>query len=332
MSGPVVLLGPQRPYANLRATLDALPDGGRQGGAVVFITAGWRLDEADQATLRREHHPDAVSMPIYAAFEQIASAAPELASAYKERQARIRKLKSLYRMRLHPGLAVVRKLVARLREDPALVRPFLDAAVTSLREIDDGFLRAADAVHGRFDGAHDPLTHPEVAAIRARAVDQLASARAVVIAGGHVGVLRNRLAFFGIGDLLSAANAAGVALVAWSAGAMALTERVVLFHDDPPHGAGDAELLDRGLGLLRDLVLFPNAASRLRLDDGPRVASVARRFGPARCVALESGARIELDHGRWLNRGSPETAGAFTPTGQLVALPTVEGGEHAPRP
>ena len=39
----------------------------------------------------------------------------------------------------------------------------------------------------------------------------------------------------------------------------------------------------------------------------------------------------ELDRGRWLNRGSPETAGAFTPTGQLVALPTVEGDEHAPR-
>lgn len=331
MSGPVVLLGPQTPTPNLRAALDALPDGERQGGAVVFITAGWRLDEAEDAALRREHHPDAVSMPIYAAFEQIASAAPELALAYKERQQRIRKLKSLYRMRLHPGLAVVRKLVARSREDAALVRPFLDASVSSLREIDESFLRQADAVHARFDGAFDPHTHPEVAAVRARAVDQLAGARAVVIAGGHVGVLRNRLAFFGIGELLSAANAAGVAIVAWSAGAMSLTERVVLFHDDPPHGAGDAELLDRGLGLLRDLVLFPHAAGRLRLDDGPRVASVARRFGPARCVALESGAYLELHHGRWVNRGGAETAGSFTPTGQVVPLPTVSGGDHAPR-
>lgn len=331
MSGPVVLLGPQRPSSNLRAALDALPAGERAGGAVVFITAGWRLDEADDATLRRDHHPDAVSLPIYAAFERIASVAPELAQAYKERQARIRRLKSLYRTRLHPGLAVVRKLVTRLQEDAALVRPFLDASVASLREIDDSFLRQADAVHGRFDGAFDPLTHPEVAAVRATAQAQLASARAVVVAGGHVGVLRNRLAFFGVSDLLSAANAAGVALVAWSAGGMALTERVVLFHDDPPHGVGDPELLDRGLGLVRDLVLFPDASSRLRLDDGPRVAALARRFGPARCVALESGASLKLHAGRWVNEGPSESAREFLPTGQLVALPSADGGEHAPR-
>lgn len=301
-------------------------------GHVVFITAGWRLDEADDDTLRREHHPDAVSLPIYAAFERITQVAPDLAGHYKERQARIRKLKSLYRTRLHPGVAVVRRLVSRLQEDPALVRPFLDASVVSLREIDEAFLRAADVVHGRFDGAHDPLTHPEVASLRAAAQELLAGARAVVIAGGHVGVLRNRLAFFGVGDLLSAANAAGVGLIAWSAGAMALTERVVLFHDDPPHGVGDPELLDRGLGLVRDLVLFPDASSRLRLNDGPRVSTLARRFGPARCVALEAGAQLHLESGRWVNRGTPEAAREFLANGSLNELPSPSGAAHAPHP
>jgi hypothetical protein len=46
-----------------------------------------------------------------------------------------------------------------------------------------------------------------------------------------VAVLVNRLRLFGLGDLV-----ADKTVFAWSAGAMAVSERVVLFHDDPPQG------------------------------------------------------------------------------------------------
>ena len=47
--------------------------------------------------------------------------------------------------------------------------------------------------------------------------------------------------------------------------------------------------------VLRDLVLLPHARARLLLDDPRRMAVFARRFGPARCVLLEAGTRIETD-------------------------------------
>lgn len=330
MPGPVVLLGPQRPHATLSDALDALDRrSSAPRGPIVCISAGWRQDEADGDALRREVHPDAVALPLYAAFERISRTAPDLAAAYKERQSRVRKIKSLYRVRLHPAIATARRLVARRAEDPALVDLFLEAAVRSLREIDDNFLKHVSAAHQSFEAAFDPQAHPEVAAVRAQAQELLAGARAVVITGGHVGVLRNRLAFFGMDGLLCAANAAGVAIAAWSAGAMALTERVVLFHDDPPHGAGDPELLDRGLGVVPGLVLFPSASQRLKLDDHPRVGALARRFGPARCVALESGAWLTLERGRWVNHGPRESAHLLTPKGELRDLPSAED-DHAP--
>ncbi len=332
MPGPVVLLGPQRPHPNLRAALDLLERLGAaapspRSGPIVCISAGWRQDEADEATLRRDIHPDAVSLPLYAAFERISRTAPELASAYKERQARVRKIKALYRVRLHPAISAARRLVSRRHEDPELVDHFLTAAVGSLQEIDRGFLELVGAVHQAFEARFDPQAHDEVAQVRARAQELLLEARAVVITGGHVGVLRNRLAFFGMDGLLCAANAAGLGVAAWSAGAMALTERVVLFHDDPPHGVGDPELLDRGLGVVPRLVLFPDANHRLRLDDAPRVGALARRFGPARCVTLESGAMLSLQRGRWVNHGPRESAHELSPKGVLLDLPQAEADD-----
>jgi len=80
---------------------------------------------------------------------------------------------------------------------------------------------------------------------------------------------------------------------------MALTERVVLFHDSPPQGAGDAELLDFGLGIAPGVVVLPHARKRLRLDDPVRVSLLARRFRPAACVPLDGGDDIERIDGSW---------------------------------
>jgi hypothetical protein len=98
---------------------------------------------------------------------------------------------------------------------------------------------------------------------------------------------------------------------------MAAGERVLLFHDTPPWGAGSAETLDVGLGLYRGLVPFPDARHRLRLDDPARVALLARRLDPALCIPLDPGDAVIRDDGRWL----PAPHGRrLTPEGLVTEL------------
>ena len=125
---------------------------------------------------------------------------------------------------------------------------------------------------------------------RATMMQQIADAQCVLIAGGHVAVLLNRLRMF---DLAPGLREKPV--VAWSAGAMVATERVVLFHDHPPQGAGNAEILDRGLALCRGLVALPHAEKRLALDDPVRVSLLARRFSDFQLAALDPGARLDWE-------------------------------------
>ena len=73
-------------------------------------------------------------------------------------------------------------------------------------------------------------------------------------------------------------------MIAWSAGAMALADRIVLFGDRSAHGPGHPEVYGSGLSVVRDVVLLPHAKARLLLDDAPRMAVFAQRFAPARCV------------------------------------------------
>jgi hypothetical protein len=80
---------------------------------------------------------------------------------------------------------------------------------------------------------------------------------------------------------------------------MVTGERVVLFHDSPPQGFGNAEVLDVGLGLHQGLIPLPHAGRRLRLHDRDRVSLFARRFEPALCVALEQGERIDQTPSGW---------------------------------
>ena len=114
-------------------------------------------------------------------------------------------------------------------------------------------------------------------------------------------MLLSRLRLFDVVPLLD-----GRPVFAWSAGAMAVCDRVVLFHDSPPQGAGDPEVLDAGLAMCRQLVALPHARTRLKLDDPVRVSLFARRFAPATCVVLDAGARLDWDGREW-------TAGADTP-------------------
>ena len=129
------------------------------------------------------------------------------------------------------------------------------------------------------------------------------------MAGGHVGELLWLLKLFGVREQLPAQ------IVAWSAGAMALTDRIVLFHDRVAHGPAQSEVLDAGLGVLQDVVLLPHARRRLRTEDVTRMAVLSRRFAPARCVVLDDGMTLEFGRDNVL----PGNARIVTDDGRIVA-------------
>jgi hypothetical protein len=225
-------------------------------------------------------------------------------------------------MRLHPALAVVEQLLASPKS--ALVDEARELALQDLRRIDRQLLEGATrifAAHGRVAAPWE--AQPVVSRLRQKATDALRSARAVVITGGHVAILLNRLQFFGVDTVLRELHAAGRPILAWSAGGMLLTERIVLYYDDPPDGPAFPELLDAGFGLVKDVVLLPHARQRLRLDDPRRVGLLATRFAPAVCLGLENGAWLDQRDGEWVNQGEEGTALRLDPDGQVRELPRV---------
>ena len=139
-----------------------------------------------------------------------------------------------------------------------------------------------------FFDAWRPQEREAVAQHREEVRRLLAATDAVVLAGGHVGLLARLLHLFHVAPSMPRT------VVAWSAGAMALTERIVLFHDHVAHGVAQTEVFGEGIGLVPGLVLLPHARRRLRVDDPVRMGVLARRFAPARCAVLDDGVRLPL--------------------------------------
>jgi hypothetical protein len=86
-------------------------------------------------------------------------------------------------------------------------------------------------------------------------------------------------------------------VIAWSAGAMVLTDEVVLFHDYAPHGVTAAEVFDRGLGRLPGIIALPHAKRRLRLEAHDRMQMMVRRFPDRRLTLLDDGAVVRFPGG-----------------------------------
>ncbi len=310
---PLVLLGPQRPDPNLRGPLD---EAGCDGPCVL-ITAGWRGDEAEDAALRSHIGRPATALPLYRWFEAASVDAPDVAASWTRRQERLRALKRVHRLRLTPALEAWSELV-RAEDDRAIVDRELERALRAVRQVDTDLLEETAAI----EAEHSELARPwEDARLRSRheaVCEALDGAGALLIAGGHVGVLMNRIRFFGV-DVAAAARP-DLLVAAWSAGLMALTDRIVLFYDDPPEGAAWPEVFGPGLGWLPGLVALPHARRRLRLSEPGRVGLLARRFHPAVCVGLENGAHLVLKDDRWVNVGVTETAFQLDGSGAVRGL------------
>ena len=299
--GPVVLLGPQRYVRSVGAVAqEHFPD-----GPVATITAGWQEWEGDDGALDHDLHGRSVNLELYQRAARVMDADKELAKAHRLMQNRIRLLAKAYRYRL--GLAhQAWQTLDRAEGDESVLGPERESAFQGIRDLDARHMdRVAELradFRRQFSGRDGMLgQRSEIEQIFARV-------SGVVIEGGHVPVLVNRLRLFELAPLLRTRP-----VVACAGAAMVLSPQIVFFHDSPPQGPSIPEAAERGLGLFDGVVALPDAARRLALNDGERVSRMARRFAPLSCIALDGGSRIQWDGKGW----TPRAAGRLTASGRV---------------
>lgn len=292
----VVLLGAQRFDSTLGSVVRRL----ECEGPIALITAGWREREDEDEPLRSHLGCETVNLRLYHRNEDVFARDPELAKAHRAKQTKLRHKQDFYRIRLEHELAA--NHVIRQRHAPAEVLAEEEgASLAAIRALDAYHLAQCQRVTAEYEAEAQPFLRPVIKEHRDELREMLAGCEAIAIAGGHVAALLNRMRLFGIPELITKQ-----AVFAWSGGGMVCCDRLVLFHDSPPQGRGAAEILDAGLGLVRDVVPLPHPDIRLRLDDPERVGVLARRFAPARCVALPEGAHVVV-RARGLERPSQVT-------------------------
>jgi hypothetical protein len=300
----ITLLGPQRLQPTVASTLKTLGI----DGPLCVITAGWQEREGEVDELAGHLTRPVVDLALYRRTEELFKRDPGLFDAHRERQSWLRELQRLYRIRLGHALDAARALLCE-EGDPVALEHERRAAIAALRTLDRYHLKRIRATREAFTLEHSLSERPAVVAERAELARIIGASAGVLIAGGHVAILVNRMRLLDLAPLIAAKP-----IIAWSAGAMVLAERIVLFHDSPPQGPGDAEVVDEGLGFVRNLVPLPHASQRLHLHDRLRVALFARRFSPAACITLDPGALASGDGRHW-----SEITGSFrlTARGQL---------------
>ena len=283
MTPSITLLGPQR-----RPTLDRVLSSLGVEGPVAVVNAGWQEREADDAEILALAGGQAVNLRLFARWMTVLQADPEYAEAEREHRLVLDEMQQLYLIRLEHALQAVSAVASRTDGHAHTQAMALDDALAALRFLDTTHLARVGELQEAFYGTWRPEERGTIAGHREEIRALLSAAECLVVAGGHVGDLLRVLHVFHLSPHLPPR------VVAWSAGAMALTPRVVLFHDRAAQGASLTEVFDAGIGVVPGLVLLPHARRRLRTDDHLRMSVLARRFAPARCLVLDDGVRVDL--------------------------------------
>jgi hypothetical protein len=280
MTSPIrLLLGPQRPTINLGT---AVRRAGLDTGTVAVISAGWQEAEGDIDDVRRALEIPLIDLGIYQRSDAVFQADESLLHAYRTRQDALIEQQRMYRLRLRQ-LTIAARAILRSNGSKDAIAEERRHAISQLRALDRHHLRQIRKLNARFEGLFNVGKHEELARQHAEIRELLSHCNAVLITGGNVVVLMNRLALLGIGQLLGERN-----IIAWSAGAMVLCDNVVLFHDRLPQGRRDPEMMCQGLGIVPGKVLLPDAKGRLRGGDPVRSSLFSRRFAPAECLTLDN--------------------------------------------
>lgn len=275
-----LILGPQRPRVYIG---EAMRRFGMDQDRIAVISAGWQEAEGDIDDIRKAVQRPMDDLGLYGRSSEVFAADPSLHAAYRERQERLTEQQRLYRLRLKQ-LKIALRQTLRADGPPAIVAPERRHAVSQLRALDRHHQRQVQNSHARFDSEFNVSTSAPLAEHTDALHDALSSIDTVIITGGNLLVLMNRVRLFGLGDALAGKN-----IVGWSAGAMLLGERIVLFHDRMPQGRQDAEIIDEGLGVLGKNIVLPDARHRLRTGNTLRMSALSRRFSPSTCLLLNNG-------------------------------------------
>lgn len=289
-----LLLGPQRFNQSATAALRSL----ETDRPVVTINSGWEEREDDVGELDAALDGRAVHLRLYNRMLDVLDKDRRFAAAALAIRDRHDDLFSIYRLRLQTVLAGAYAVQRRLatREDTAYGA--LDDAIDVVRHVDAWYLERLGALYADEDLVDSAASSEVIHWHRGEIAGALAVAGAVVLPGGNIATLLRTLRIF------ATELPPEVPVIAWSAGAMALTEEVALFHDRGPEGASETELFDRGLARVSGVVALPHARTRLRLEDRPRSAIMARRFGDRHCLLLDEGVVLEVSADGALPGGS----------------------------
>lgn len=283
-SAPLVLLGPQR-RPRVERVLQAL---GLADARVGFVNAGWRERESEDAELTGLGDGHAVNLRLYARMADVWARDPDYATAEMQRRETLTELDELYLAGTEHVVSAIVTILGKTPRNPRVHAEVLADAEGVMRQVDARHLVRVQRAHDAFWAGRPPHERPVIAEHRHAVAEQLRGCDVVLVAGGHVGVLLRALHLFNLAAMLHQP------VLAWSAGAMALTERVVLFNDRAVHGPTLAHVYSLGLGLAAGVVALPAARSRLALEDHARMAMLRRRFAPAACLLLDDGVRVDL--------------------------------------
>ncbi|ANS79243.1 hypothetical protein SGUI_1847 [Serinicoccus hydrothermalis] len=333
-SGPrITLLGPQR-HPQLDQVASSL---GLEGARVATITAGWRDREHDDSLLVEQLGGSCVNLGLWQRMQQIWAEDPELEQADRARRAVLTELQELYVIGLQHAVEALTRIRGHEPRDPRIHRMAVEDVLGVMRDLDERHVRRVAELHQEFYARHLPEQRDAVVHGRAEVGRLVEGCDAVVITGGHVGVLLGTLHMFNLAPVLAEPVAdpddpSGLharvrrPVIAWGAGAMALTERVMLFYDDAVIAPGVAEMLMDGLGLTRGLVALPSASDRLAVGDPPRMQTLVSRCHPRLPLPLDPGDRVDLTPAGRV----PEAARVFGPQGSAVRYRAAGAGEASP--
>jgi hypothetical protein len=258
-------------------------------GPVALVTAGWEEAERNDAELDRAIGGGTRNLGLFGRRLDIMDRDPEYAAADRALRAAVADMREVYLVQLRyalRGVEAVRQHAAKARR---LAGGELEEAVETVRALDERYAtRLLEAQHD-FYSSVPPHEREVIADHRAEVAAIVDECVAVVVAGGHVRVLTDCLHLSNLGAVLGDRP-----LVAWSSGAMAVAERVMVVDDDDLADRPD-EVLDAGIGAVRGVVPIVAAGHRLRPDNRNHLAVLARRVAPRVCVLLDEGDRLPCD-------------------------------------
>lgn len=321
----ITLLGPQR-RPRLKSVVSSL---GLEGAHFTTITAGWRDRESEDAILVEELGGRTTNLRLWHLMQQLWEVDPELARADRERRAVLGELQELYLVGLEKAAEALTRIKAQPPRHAWVQEMAVEDALQIMRDMDARHIQRVQQLHHDFYERHQPQHRDAVVTARFAVGRAVAETDAVVIPGGHVGVLLGALHVFNLGPALADVGAdadadevvpGGAAprlyrpVIAWGAGAMAVTERVLLFYDNAVVSPGVSEMLMRGLGLTRGLVALPSPKVRLDLRNTLRMRMLASRVAPASALLLDDGAEVTLDEEGRLPAGARVVGGDGLPT------------------